>query len=73
LGYVVDASFNPQTYLAVFSVSAGYANTGGWILDKINEASLTLGEYESLKKAALDPYIAVREAYHQYRQNKIKK
>ncbi|HUL23247.1 MAG TPA: MlaA family lipoprotein [Thermodesulfobacteriota bacterium] len=73
LGFAVDAALNPQTYLAIVSVGAGYANTGGWILDKINEASLTLGEYESLKKAALDPYIAVREAYYQYRQNKIKK
>jgi phospholipid-binding lipoprotein MlaA len=73
LGYAVDASLNPQTYLAFYSVIVGYANTGGWVLDKINEASLTLGEYESLKKAALDPYIAVREAYYQYRQNKIKK
>jgi phospholipid-binding lipoprotein MlaA len=73
LGYVVDASLNPQTYLAFYSVIVEYANTGGWVLDKINEASLTLGEYESLKKAALDPYIAVREAYYQYRQNKIKR
>ena len=73
LGYVVDSSLNPLTYLAYFSVAAGYANTGGWVLDKINEVSLTLGEYEALKKAALDPYIAVREAYSQYRQNKIKK
>jgi phospholipid-binding lipoprotein MlaA len=73
LGYAVDASLNPQTYLAFYSVVIGYASTGGWALDKINEASLTIGEYESLKKAALDPYIAVREAYYQYRQNKIKK
>ena len=73
LGLAVDASFNPQTYLAIYFVAVGYVNTGGWILDKINEASLTLGEYEDLKKAALDPYIAVREAYYQYRQNKIKK
>ena len=73
LGFAVDASLNPQTYLAFYFVIYSYANTGGWILDKINEASLTLGEYESLKKAALDPYIAVREAYSQYRQNKIKK
>ncbi len=73
LGYAVDTSLNPQTYLAFYFVIAGYASTGGWVLDKINEASLTLGEYEDLKKAALDPYIALREAYYQYRQNKIKK
>jgi len=34
--------------------------------------SLALGEYEDLKEAALDPYIALKDAFHQYRQNKIK-
>ncbi len=73
LGYAVDLSFNPLTYLGFYFATVGYIDTGGWVLDKINEASLTLGEYEDLKKAALDPYIALREAYHQYRQSKIRK
>jgi phospholipid-binding lipoprotein MlaA len=72
LGYAVDTALNPQTYLTIYSVTAGFISTGGWVLDKVNEASLTLGEYEDLKKAALDPYIALREAYHQYRENKIR-
>lgn len=38
----------------------------------INGTSLVIGEYEDLKKAALDPYIALRDAYFQYRQNQIK-
>ena len=41
--------------------------------DKVNSTSLTLGDYESLKKAALDPYVAVRDAYFQYRRNLIRK
>lgn len=41
--------------------------------DKVNKTSLTLGDYESLKKAAVDPYVAVRNAYFQYRKNLIKK
>jgi len=73
LGYAVDVSLDPRTYLAIYVVIAGYINTGGWVLEKVNETSLSLGEYEDLKKAALDPYIALREAYYQYRQNKIKK
>ncbi len=73
LGFVVDLSFDPRTYLAFYISAVSYANTGGWVFDKINEASLTLGEYEELKRAALDPYIALREAYHQYRESKIKK
>jgi uncharacterized protein YgiM (DUF1202 family) len=44
---------------------------GIWVLDKVNGVSLEIGEYEDLKKAAIDPYIALRDAYYQYRQNKI--
>jgi phospholipid-binding lipoprotein MlaA len=73
LGYVGDLFFDPRTYLAYYFVVAEIVNTGTWTLDKVNETSLTLGEYENLKKAALDPYIALREAYSQYRQNKIGK
>jgi phospholipid-binding lipoprotein MlaA len=70
LGYAADVFLDPRTYLPARFLILGI---GSWALDKVNETSLTLGEYESLKKAALDPYIAVREAYYQYRQNKIKK
>lgn len=73
VGFAGDLLFDPRTYLAYYLVTVGYINTGTWVLDKVNETSLTLGEYENLKKAALDPYIALREAYTQYRQNKIKK
>jgi phospholipid-binding lipoprotein MlaA len=41
-------------------------------LDLVNRTSLTIGEYEDLKRAALDPYVAMRDAYYQFRQNKIK-
>jgi phospholipid-binding lipoprotein MlaA len=70
VGYVGDSFLDPRTYLPS-RLLVGVM--GAWVIDRVNETSLTLGEYESLKKAALDPYIAVREAYFQYRQNKIKK
>ena len=73
VGYVGDLAFDPRTYVAYYFLIAEIVNTGTWALDKVNDTSLTLGEYENLKKAALDPYIALREAYSQYRQNKIKK
>jgi phospholipid-binding lipoprotein MlaA len=41
--------------------------------ETINKTSLRIGEYEDLKKSALDPYVAYRDAYFQYRQNLIKK
>jgi phospholipid-binding lipoprotein MlaA len=70
VGYVGDTFLDVRTYLpGRFLI----VNMSAWVLDKVNETSLTLGEYESFKKAALDPYIALREAYSQYRQNKIKR
>ncbi len=39
--------------------------------DRVNSTSLSLGEYEDMKKAALDPYIAIRDAYFHYRKKKI--
>lgn len=38
----------------------------------INNTSLSLGDYETLKDSALDPYISLRDFYIQYRQKKIK-
>jgi phospholipid-binding lipoprotein MlaA len=36
-----------------------------------NESSFHIGEYEIFKDAALDPYVAMREAYIQYRKKQI--
>ena len=39
---------------------------------EVNDTSLKIGDYESLKEASIDPYIAIRDAYVQYRQKKVK-
>ncbi len=39
--------------------------------EEVNGASLRIGDYESLKEAAIDPYVALRDAYGQYRQKKV--
>lgn len=36
-----------------------------------NDMSFRLGEYDSLKAATVDPYVAVRDAYIQYRRKQI--
>ena len=38
--------------------------------ETVNDTSLRIGEYEALKEAALDPYVAIRNAYVQNR-NKL--
>jgi len=40
-------------------------------LDRVNRTSLTLGDYELFIETALDPYAAVKDAYHQNRIGKI--
>ncbi len=62
LGMPFDILLDPLTYLPGLSQ-----------FRLINNTSLTLGEYEDLKAAALDPYIAIRNAYFQYRESAIKK
>jgi phospholipid-binding lipoprotein MlaA len=42
-----------------------------WTLDKVNETSFRIGDYESLKEAAIDPYVAVRNAYIQHRKKQV--
>ena len=37
-----------------------------------NESSFHIGEYETFKAASLDPYVAMREVYIQYRNKQIK-
>ena len=67
-GFVGDLLLDPRTYLLKWPVSTASRST-----EVVNKTSLSIGDYEDLKKAAIDPYVAVRDAYHQYRQNKIKK
>jgi len=67
LGYPVDLSLDPTSYIPSAAVRLGVKT-----YDKVNEYSLRIGEYEDLKKFAIDPYIAKRDAYYQNRKYKIK-
>ncbi len=68
IGFVGDLFLDPRTYIfADYPVMYVVRP-----VEIVNEASLRLGEYEELKNAAIDPYVAVRDAYYQYRENKVK-
>lgn len=45
---------------------------GAKALRTVNGLSLRIGEYEDLTKSAIDPYVAVRDAYSQYRAKQVK-
>jgi phospholipid-binding lipoprotein MlaA len=67
VGMVGDAFLDPVRYVPPEAVSIGIAATG-----TVNDTSFRLGEYESLKAATVDPYIAMRQAYLQYRKKQIR-
>jgi phospholipid-binding lipoprotein MlaA len=65
IGYVGDLALDPRTYIFRPIVSVVRP------IEIVNDVSLRIGQYEDLKEAAIDPYVAKRDAYHQYRMNKI--
>ena len=52
-------------------ISPWYAGLGVRAYEEVNDTSLRIGDYESLKEAAIDPYVALRDAYVQYRQKMV--
>lgn len=67
VGMIGDLFLDPFTYLIASDVLVGIK-----AYEKVNATSLAIGDYESLKDAAVDPYVAFRDAYVQYRWNKVK-
>jgi phospholipid-binding lipoprotein MlaA len=49
-----------------------YASLGVSTYELVNNVSLRIGDYEALKDAAIDPYVALRDAYIQYRMKQVK-
>jgi len=66
VGMVGDWFLNPVSY-----VEPTEAYLEIWAIEKVNETSFRIGDYESLKEAAIDPYVAFRNAYIQYRKKKV--
>ncbi len=69
-GFIGDLALDPRTY--VFNAPWNYVFGAAKPVEAINNVSFRIGEYEDFKKAALDPYLAMRNAYSQYREHKIR-
>jgi len=67
VGMFGDAFLYPINY--VTPLEAELAIRG---VDRVNQTSFHIGEYEALKEASIDPYVAIRNSYLQYREKKIK-
>jgi phospholipid-binding lipoprotein MlaA len=67
VGSFADGFLDPWNY----ALTSFPANAAVKAYDRVNAVSLAVGEYEALKRASLDPYVAFRDAYDQFRQSKI--
>jgi phospholipid-binding lipoprotein MlaA len=68
VGMVGDGFLDPENYVTPF-----WSAVGVHAYDEVNGTSLHIGDYEDLKESALDPYVALRNAYYQHRESEIKK
>ena len=67
IGKAGDIFSHPATYLLDWWILFGIR-----AFEKINYTSLHIGEYETMKKEAIDYYIFIRDAYEQMRIKRIK-
>jgi phospholipid-binding lipoprotein MlaA len=65
-GLAANQFLNPVSY--VEPARDSLAITGSRV---VNNSSLTLGDYEAFKKAAIDPYVSMRNGYVQERKKKV--
>lgn len=66
LGLAGDYFLSPKNYVDPTELSIAID-----ACDRVNTTSLRIGDYETLKKAALDPYEALRNGYIQLRKSRI--
>ncbi len=67
-GAVPDMFLDPLGYVRPWPAKLGVSS-----VKVINNGSLQLGIYEAMTSDAIDPYVAVRQAYIQYRKKQIQK
>jgi len=67
VGSLGDMFLTPVTYVDPWELHWGLKGT-----DTVNRTSFRIGDYEALKDAALNPYVALRNAYIQNRKALVK-
>ena len=66
VGDVGDRFITPLAYVTPMEASLGLT-----AFETVNNLSLRLGNYESFKQAAVDPYVSMKDAYIQLRRKRI--
>jgi phospholipid-binding lipoprotein MlaA len=68
IGMFGDGFLYPVNYVTPVQAELGIRG-----FDIVNQTSFHIGEYEALKEASIDPYVAIRNSYLQFREKEIKK
>lgn len=72
IGLIGDTALDPITWISFFFLMP-VESIGNYTYDSINDLSIDKGEtHESVTRPAIDPYIAVQDAYTQNRIKRIK-
>lgn len=71
VGLAGDLFMHPLTYvsssdLTLREKSAIFAH------EEVNDTSFRIGDYESFKESAIDPYVSMRDAFFQHREMKVR-
>ncbi len=65
-GYVGDYFLKPTSYIHPW-----YWSVATSAYERINDLSFRLGEYETIREGAIDPYVALKSAYLRMREKKV--
>lgn len=67
-GGIISYAANPTTYLDISAEAFVAAKS----IETVNAVSYRIGDYETIKEAAFDPYVMIRDGYIQRRNAQIK-
>jgi len=70
VGLAADQFMHPLTYVSSNTLTF-VEKVGISAHEEVNSTSFKIGDYESFKNAAVDPYVSMRNAFIQHRQHKV--
>lgn len=70
VGLVGDRLMYPTTYINTSDLTYG-ESAGIYAHEKVNDTSFKIGDYESFKESAIDPYVSMRDAFIQHRKKVV--
>ncbi len=70
IGIVADQFMHPVTYVRHANLTFG-EKVGIFAHQKVNATSFKIGDYETFKESALDPYVSMRDAFVQNRHKMV--